>query len=102
MVGYALKAAEILEKEGISAEVINLRSRCPLDRATINAFVRKTSRLVTVEDGFPQHGVGSEICTSVIEESFYYLDAPVERITGMFQCLIMRILRGSLFHRLRI
>ncbi|XP_075662861.1 pyruvate dehydrogenase E1 component subunit beta-1, mitochondrial-like [Castanea sativa] len=82
MVGYALKAAEILEKEGISAEVINLCSIRPLDRATINAFVRKTSRLVTVEDGFPQHGVGSEICTSVIEESFYYLDAPVERITG--------------------
>ncbi|KAK7860510.1 pyruvate dehydrogenase e1 component subunit beta-1 [Quercus suber] len=71
MVGYALKAAEILEKEGISAEVINLRSIRPLDRATINASVRKTRRLVTVEDG-----------TSVIEESFYYLDAPVERITG--------------------
>nr|POF19516.1 pyruvate dehydrogenase e1 component subunit beta-1, mitochondrial [Quercus suber] len=67
MVGYALKAAEILEKEGISAEVINLRS---------------IYTLVIVEDGFPQHGVGSEICTSVIEESFYYLDAPVERITG--------------------
>nr|POF01491.1 pyruvate dehydrogenase e1 component subunit beta-1, mitochondrial [Quercus suber] len=114
MVGYALKAAEILEKEGISAEVINLRSIRPLDRATINASVRKTRRLVTVEDGFPQHGVGSEIwlpphhkifaifvqislpspkylpiyaslyfcSTSVIEESFYYLDAPVERITG--------------------
>ncbi|KAK4569175.1 hypothetical protein RGQ29_004536 [Quercus rubra] len=82
MVGYALKAAEILEKEGISAEVINLRSVRPLDRATVNTSVRKTSRLVTVEDGFPQHGVGSEICTSVIEESFHYLVAPVGRITG--------------------
>lgn len=82
MVGYALQAARELEKEGISAEVINLRSIRPLDRATINASVRKTSRLVTVEEGFPQHGIGAEICTSVVEESFEYLDAPVERITG--------------------
>ncbi|KAJ1383240.1 Transketolase-like, pyrimidine-binding domain [Sesbania bispinosa] len=82
MVGYALKAAEILAKEGISAEVINLRSIRPLDRSTINTSVRKTNRLVTVEEGFPQHGVGAEICTSVIEESFGYLDAPVERIAG--------------------
>ncbi|KAG6576110.1 Pyruvate dehydrogenase E1 component subunit beta-2, mitochondrial, partial [Cucurbita argyrosperma subsp. sororia] len=82
MVGYALKAAEVLSKEGISAEVINLRSIRPLDRATINASVRKTNRLVTVEEGFPQHGVGAEICTSVVEESFGYLDAPVERIAG--------------------
>ncbi|KAL4192065.1 hypothetical protein AMTRI_Chr06g192160 [Amborella trichopoda] len=82
MVGYALKAADILSKEGISAEVINLRSIRPLDRNTINASVRKTNRLVTVEEGFPQHGVGAEICTSVIEESFEYLDAPVERIAG--------------------
>uniref|UniRef100_A0A803QSS1 Pyruvate dehydrogenase E1 component subunit beta n=1 Tax=Cannabis sativa TaxID=3483 RepID=A0A803QSS1_CANSA len=61
MVGYALKAAEILAKEGISAEVINLRSIRPLDRATINTSVRKTNRLVTVEEGLPQHGVGAEI-----------------------------------------
>jgi len=82
MVGYALQAAEILSKEGISAEVINLRSIRPLDRATINASVRKTNRLVTVEEGLPQHGVGAEICMSVVEESFAYLDAPVERIAG--------------------
>ncbi|PPS15353.1 hypothetical protein GOBAR_AA05227 [Gossypium barbadense] len=82
MVGYALKAAEILEKEGIDAEVINLRSIRPLDRSTINASVRKTNRLITVEEGFPQHGVGAEICASVVEESFAYLDAPVERIAG--------------------
>lgn len=69
-------------KEGISAEVINLRSIRPLDRPAINASVRKTNRLVTVEEGFPQHGVGAEICASVVEESFAYLDAPVERITG--------------------
>ncbi|KAI3833021.1 hypothetical protein MKX03_000805, partial [Papaver bracteatum] len=82
MVGYALQAAEILSKEGISAEVINLRSIRPLDRATINTSVRKTNRLVTVEEGLPQHGVGAEICMSVVEESFAYLDAPVERIAG--------------------
>jgi pyruvate dehydrogenase E1 component beta subunit len=82
MVGYALKAAEELEKEGISVEVINLRSIRPLDRETINASVRKTSRLLTLEEGWPQHGVGAEICASVVEESFYYLDAPVERICG--------------------
>ncbi|KAI9177232.1 hypothetical protein LWI28_012652 [Acer negundo] len=82
MVGHALKAAEILAKEGISAEVINLRTIRPLDRATINASVRKTNRLVTAEEGFPQNGVGAEICASVVEESFDYLDAPVERIAG--------------------
>ncbi|GAB2271273.1 hypothetical protein Dimus_006115 [Dionaea muscipula] len=82
MVGYALKAAEILAKDGLSAEVINLRSIRPLDRATINESVRKTNRLVTVEEGFPQHGVGAEICASIVEESFEYLDAPVERIAG--------------------
>ncbi|PIA50955.1 hypothetical protein AQUCO_01100046v1 [Aquilegia coerulea] len=82
MVGYSIQAAEILSKEGISAEVINLRSIRPLDRPAINASVRKTNRLITVEEGFPQHGVGAEICASVVEESFEYLDAPVERISG--------------------
>ncbi|KAL9255252.1 Pyruvate dehydrogenase E1 component subunit beta-1, mitochondrial-like protein [Drosera capensis] len=82
MVGYALKAAESLAKEGISTEVINLRSIRPLDTATINASVRKTNRLITVEEGFPQHGVGAEISASIVEESFEYLDAPVERIAG--------------------
>jgi pyruvate dehydrogenase E1 component beta subunit len=61
MVGYALKAADELAKEGISMEVINLRSIRPLDRETINASVRKTSRLLTLEEGWPQHGVGAEI-----------------------------------------
>ncbi|KAG8365829.1 hypothetical protein BUALT_Bualt17G0012600 [Buddleja alternifolia] len=82
MVGFSLKAAEILQKDGINAEVINLRSIRPLDRSTINASVRKTNRLVTVEEGFPQHGVGAEICASIVEDSFGYLDAPVERIAG--------------------
>ncbi|XP_024362470.1 pyruvate dehydrogenase E1 component subunit beta-1, mitochondrial [Physcomitrium patens] len=82
MVGYALKAADELAKEGISVEVVNLRSIRPLDRETINASVRKTSRLLCLEEGWPQHGVCAEICASVVEESFYYLDAPVERICG--------------------
>ncbi|KAL2482627.1 Pyruvate dehydrogenase E1 component subunit beta-1 [Forsythia ovata] len=82
MVGYVLEAAEILAKEGISAEVINLRSIRPLDRSTIYDSVRKTNRLVTVEEGFSQHGIGAEICASVVEEYFDYLDAPVERIAG--------------------
>ncbi|KAI8022811.1 hypothetical protein LOK49_LG03G02742 [Camellia lanceoleosa] len=67
---FILPAAEILAKQGISAEVINLRSIRPVDRTTINASVRNTSRLVTVEEGCPQHGVVAEICASVIEESF--------------------------------
>lgn len=82
MVGVCLKAADELAKEGIKAEIVNLRSIRPLDRETINASVRKTSRLVTVEEGWPQAGVGAEICASVVEESFDYLDAPIERISG--------------------
>ncbi|KAF6162568.1 hypothetical protein GIB67_003114, partial [Kingdonia uniflora] len=75
-------AAEILSKEGMSVEAINLRSIRPFDRTAINAAVRKTNRLVTLEEGFPQHGVGAEICASVVEESFAYLEAPVEKIAG--------------------
>ncbi|XP_002979756.2 pyruvate dehydrogenase E1 component subunit beta-1, mitochondrial [Selaginella moellendorffii] len=82
MVGFALKAADELAKDGIKAEVINLRSIRPLDRETINASVRKTYRLVAVEEGWPQHGVCAEVCASVQEESFDYLDAPIERISG--------------------
>eukprot|EP00245_Coleochaete_scutata_P009222 TRINITY_DN2981_c0_g1_i1.p1 TRINITY_DN2981_c0_g1~~TRINITY_DN2981_c0_g1_i1.p1 ORF type:complete len:369 (-),score=80.39 TRINITY_DN2981_c0_g1_i1:815-1771(-) len=82
MVGFCLKAAEELAKDGISAEVINLRSIRPLDRETINASVRKTSRLVAVEEGWPQHGVTAEIIAGVVEDCFQYLDAAPERITG--------------------
>jgi pyruvate dehydrogenase E1 component beta subunit len=83
MVGISLDAAELLAKQGLQAEVINLRSIRPLDRATIIESVKKTNRLITVEDGWPQHGVGSEICAAVMEsEAFDYLDAPVERVTG--------------------
>eukprot|EP00161_Ancyromonas_sigmoides_P002315 TRINITY_DN1206_c0_g1_i1.p2 TRINITY_DN1206_c0_g1~~TRINITY_DN1206_c0_g1_i1.p2 ORF type:complete len:359 (-),score=187.32 TRINITY_DN1206_c0_g1_i1:28-1104(-) len=84
MVGVALQAAEVLEKEhGVSAEIINLRSIRPLDRETIFASVSKTSRLVTVEEGWPAFGVGAEIAASVAESDvFDVLDAPIERITG--------------------
>ncbi|KAG0274007.1 pyruvate dehydrogenase E1, beta subunit, partial [Linnemannia gamsii] len=83
-VGFALEAAQLLEKEGIcSAEVINLRSIRPLDTETIIKSVKKTNRLVTVEGGWPQYGVGSEICAQIMEsEAFDHLDAPVVRVTG--------------------
>lgn len=67
----------------MSAEVINLRTLRPLDRATIVASVQKTNRMVTVEEGWPQSGVGAELGAIIYEsEAFDYLDAPVERVTG--------------------
>ena len=66
-VKLSLDAADILQKEGIECEVINLRSIRPLDRETIINSVRKTSRLIIVEDGWPQHGIGAEICSLVFE-----------------------------------
>ncbi|KAG2130271.1 transketolase [Suillus clintonianus] len=75
MVTRSLEAADLLAKEGVKAEVINLCSICPLDIDTIN--------LLIVEGGFPAFGVGSEICAQIIEsEAFDYLDAPVDRVTG--------------------
>lgn len=82
MVGECLKAAETLAEQGISAEVINLRTIRPLDRKTIVNSVKKTHRLVSVEDGYPQHGVGAEICAMAFESLFDELDAPVERVTA--------------------
>ncbi|GBE79704.1 thiamine diphosphate-binding protein [Sparassis latifolia] len=83
MVTLSLEAADELAKEGVQAEVINLRSIRPLDIDTIKASVKKTNRLLIVEGGFPAFGVGSEICARIVEsEAFDYLDAPVERITG--------------------
>jgi pyruvate dehydrogenase E1 component beta subunit len=83
-VGLCLEAADILAAEhGISAEVINLRSIRPLDFDAIVASVKKTSRLVTVEQGWSQSGVGAEIIAAVNEsEAFDYLDAPPARISG--------------------
>lgn len=84
MVGVALEAAEILQKEhGISCEVINLRTIRPLDRDTIINSIKKTNKIVTVEEGWPQNGVGAEISASIMEsEAFDYLDAPLERVHG--------------------
>ncbi len=79
---YALKAADELAKENISAEVIDLRTLKPMDSETIVESVKKTGRLVTVEEGWKQSGVGAEIAARMMEEAFDYLDAPVERVTG--------------------
>jgi pyruvate dehydrogenase E1 component beta subunit len=79
---YALKAADELAKENISAEVIDLRTLKPMDAETIIESVKKTSRLVTVEEGWKQSGVGAEIAARMMEEAFDYLDAPVARVTG--------------------
>jgi pyruvate dehydrogenase E1 component beta subunit len=79
----ALDAANELSSKGIEAEVINLRSLRPLDTETIFKSVQKTNHLVTVEQGWPQCGIGSEICGRIMEhETFYHLDAPVWRVTG--------------------
>jgi pyruvate dehydrogenase E1 component beta subunit len=80
MVGYALKAAEELEKQGIDAEVIDLRTLRPLDTATIIESVKKTNRIVTAEEGWGQSGVGAEVCARVMAEAFDYLDAPPTRV----------------------
>lgn len=81
-VAFCLEAAEALAKDGIECEVINLRSIKPLDRETIVQSARKTHRVVSVEEGWPQCGVGSEIAAVVQEEAFDDLDAPVVRVTG--------------------
>jgi pyruvate dehydrogenase E1 component beta subunit len=79
---YALKAAEELAKEGIEAEVIDLRTLRPMDTDTIVASVQKTGRAVTVEEGWQQSGVGAEVAARIMERAFDYLDAPVARISG--------------------
>ncbi|WP_169569161.1 pyruvate dehydrogenase complex E1 component subunit beta [Sneathiella limimaris] len=79
---YALQAAEKLAEDGVNAEVIDLRTIRPLDMDTIIASVQKTNRCVTVEEGWPQHGVGAELSAQIMEKAFDYLDAPVLRVTG--------------------
>ncbi len=82
MVGVALQAAEKLAEQGISAEVINLRTLRPLDTATIVESVKKTNRLVSVEEGWPYAGMGSEMAAVMMEQCFDHLDAPVVRVHG--------------------
>jgi pyruvate dehydrogenase E1 component beta subunit len=79
---YAMEAAEDLAKDGIDAEVIDLRTLKPMDTDTIVASVQKTGRCVTVEEGWAQSGVGAEIAARLMERAFDYLDAPVARVTG--------------------
>ena len=80
MVGLALKAAEELAADGIEAEVVDLRTLRPLDHATIVESVKKTNRLVSVEEGWGPMGVGAEVCARVVEHAFDYLDAPPLRV----------------------
>lgn len=79
---YALAAAEELAKDGVEAEVIDLRTLRPLDNATIIESVKKTGRCVAIEEGWPQNGVTAHIAALVQQEAFDYLDAPVARVTG--------------------
>ncbi|MCP4619058.1 MAG: pyruvate dehydrogenase complex E1 component subunit beta [Bradyrhizobium sp.] len=79
---YALKAADELAKEGIEAEVVDLRTIRPMDTETIINSVKKTGRAVTVEEGWQQSGVGAEVAARIMEHAFDYLDAPVMRISG--------------------
>jgi pyruvate dehydrogenase E1 component beta subunit len=79
---YALKAADELAKEGIEAEVIDLRTLRPLDTDTIVESVKKTGRAVTVEEGWQQNGVGAEVAARIMQHAFDYLDAPVLRVSG--------------------
>jgi pyruvate dehydrogenase E1 component beta subunit len=82
MVTRALEAAAALADEGIEAEVIDLRTIRPLDTATVVHSVMKTNRLVSVEEGWPRFGMGSELAAVMMEDAFDYLDAPVTRVTG--------------------
>jgi pyruvate dehydrogenase E1 component beta subunit len=80
MVGFALQAAEQLEKEGVSCEVVDLRTLRPLDHETVVESVKKTSRLVSAEEGWGPMGVGAEVVARVIQHAFDYLDAPPLRV----------------------
>lgn len=82
-VGLALEAAEVMSSKGVSVEVINLLTLRPLDRRAIIDSVKKTNRIVSLEQGWPQCGISSEIAAILMEsDAFNYLDAPMERVTG--------------------
>ncbi|XP_067934962.1 pyruvate dehydrogenase E1 component subunit beta, mitochondrial-like [Watersipora subatra] len=82
-VGFCLEAAEQLAAEGIECEVVNLRTIRPLDEAALVQSVMKTHHIITVEGGWPQSGVGSEVCARIMEsQAFDYLDAPAQRLCG--------------------
>ena len=81
-VRYAMDAAAALAELGIDAEVIDLRTIRPMDMPNVIESVKKTNRCITIEEGFPQSGVGAEIGMQIMQEAFDYLDAPVLRVTG--------------------
>jgi pyruvate dehydrogenase E1 component beta subunit len=83
MTVIALQVAQLLEKKGISVEVVDLRSLRPLDRPTIIDSVKKTNRAIVIEEGWRSYGIGAEIAATIQEEAFDYLDAPVQRVAGV-------------------
>jgi pyruvate dehydrogenase E1 component beta subunit len=80
MVQTSLRAAEILETHGVSAEVIDVRTTAPLDKATLIDSVRKTTRAIVIDEGYQSYGVTAEIASVISDGAFYYLDAPVKRM----------------------
>jgi pyruvate dehydrogenase E1 component beta subunit len=83
MLEISLKAAEQLSAEGIEAEIVDLRTLRPLDMQPVIESVRKTNRVVVVEEGWKSFGVGSEVASRVYEEAFDYLDAPIQRVAQL-------------------
>ncbi|MCK6623573.1 MAG: alpha-ketoacid dehydrogenase subunit beta [Anaerolineae bacterium] len=83
MTPIALQVAQLLEREGISVEVVDLRSLRPLDRPTIINSVKKTHRAITMEGSWRSYGIGAEVAAAIQEEAFDYLDAPVQRVAGL-------------------
>ncbi len=83
MTPIALQVAQLLEREGISVEVVDLRSLRPLDRPTIINSVKKTNRAITMEGSWRSYGIGAEVAAAIQEEAFDYLDAPVQRVAGL-------------------
>src|SRR5687768_17030421 len=83
MVPVALKAAEVLQEQGVSCEVIDPRTIRPLDIETIVKSVKKTNRVVVAEESHPFCGVAAEISSEIMERAFDYLDAPVKRVSGV-------------------
>jgi acetoin:2,6-dichlorophenolindophenol oxidoreductase subunit beta len=83
MVQIALAAAEILEKLGISAEIVDPRTMFPLDKETMIASAKKTSRAIVIDEGYERYGVTAELAAVIAEGAFYYLDAPVKRLGAM-------------------
>jgi pyruvate dehydrogenase E1 component beta subunit len=83
MVQISLRAAEILETDGISAEVIDVRTTAPLDKTTLVDSVKKTTRAIVIDEGYERYGVSAEIASVISDHAFYYLDAPVKRVAAM-------------------